>query len=59
MNEKELMIIEELVNEEILEYWQSDYSIKSEYITDLRNILTKYNLNETYRYKYEKELNED
>lgn len=55
MSKEELLYLEEMINEEILEYLQSGYSIDDEYITTLRNMLKKLELKEVYNFdKYNK-----
>ena len=41
MSKEELTYLEEMINEEILEYLRSGYSIDDEYIITLRNILIR------------------
>lgn len=53
----ELSCLEELINEEIKNYFDSGYNIKSSYITMLRNMLKKLHLKEYYNYdKWEHKL---
>lgn len=55
MTNDELTYLEEMINEEILEYLQSGYSIDDEYIITLRNMLKKLGLKEVYNFdKYNK-----
>lgn len=55
MSKEELLYLEEMINEEILEYLQSGYSIDDEYIITLRNMLKKLGLKEVYNFdKYNK-----
>lgn len=55
MSKEELLYLEEMINEEILEYLQSGYNIDDEYIIALRNILKKLDLKEVYNFdKYSK-----
>lgn len=55
MSKEELLYLEEMINEEILEYLQSGYSIDNEYIITLRNMLKKLGLKEVYNFdKYKK-----
>lgn len=55
MSKEELLYLEEMINEEILEYLQSGYSIDDEYIITLRNMLKKLGLKEIYNFdKYNK-----
>lgn len=55
MSKEELLYLEEMINEEILEYLQSGYSIDDEYIMTLRNMLKKLGLKEVYNFdKYNK-----
>ena len=50
MNKEELDILEELLNEEILSYINSGYSINDTYIITLRNIIKKLELKEIYNF---------
>lgn len=53
----ELACLEELINEEIKNYFDSGYEIKGSYITMLRNMLKKLHLKEYYNYdKWEHKL---
>lgn len=45
---KELECLQEIINEEILSYLDSGYSIKDEYVILCRSILKKLNLKEIY-----------
>ena len=47
-DKNELAILEELLNEEIESYCQSGYSVKSEYVVRLRNMIKKLGLREFY-----------
>jgi len=56
MSEKENGILEELLNEEILEYLHSGYSLQDDYAQTLRGIIKKLDLKEVYNFdKYNKE----
>lgn len=48
MNNEELLILQEILNEEILNYLLSDYKLDDEYVVKLRSILKKLNLKEIY-----------
>lgn len=48
--ERELIILEELINEEILSCCRSGHDIDGEHITTLRNILSQLGLNEIYKF---------
>lgn len=50
MNSEDLSILQELLNEEILNYLQSGYKPTDEYVVNLRNILKKLNLKEIYNF---------
>jgi hypothetical protein len=50
LDKNDLSILEELINEEIHDYFNSGYNIDDEYIVRLRNILQKLNLEEYYDY---------
>ena len=50
MSEEQLSIIEELVNEEIKEYFRSGYGIDNHYIIQLREILKYFRLKEWWDY---------
>ena len=57
MNKEDLMILEELINEEILNYLKSGYSVNNNYVIKLRNLLKKLNLTEIYDFdKFKGEL---
>jgi len=43
---KDMGIIEELINQEMISHLDSGYSINDEYFIDLRNLLKKLNLKE-------------
>ena len=47
---EDLEILEEIINEEIESYLQSGYSLKDQYVIDLRNILKKLGLREIYNF---------
>lgn len=51
MSEEEKSILQELLNEEIKSYLQSGYKITDEYVITLRNLLSKFDLKETYKYE--------
>ena len=44
----DLSVLQELLNEEILNYLQSGYKLTDEYTIKLRNLLKKLNLEENY-----------
>ena len=46
----ELNILEDVLNEEILNYLNSGYSIDCEYIVNIRNMMQKLNIREIYNY---------
>jgi len=48
LDKKELDILQEVLNEEILSYLDSGYKLDDEYTIDLRNLLKKLNLEEIY-----------
>lgn len=54
MSEEEKSILQELLNEEIKSYLQSGYKITDEYVITLRNLLSKFDLKETYKYEWRK-----
>ena len=60
---EELDILEEVLNEEIESYCQSGYSLRSDYVITLRNLLKKLNLKEVYdfdrRFKIDEGDNND
>lgn len=43
-------ILEDVLNEEILSYIESGYSINDEYVIELRAILKKLNIKEKYNF---------
>lgn len=50
LTKEDLLTLEELINEEIKNYLDSGYSIKDDYVIDLRSLLKKLNLKEYYKY---------
>ena len=48
LDKKDLDILQEVLNEEILSYLDSGYKLDDEYTINLRNILKKLNLEEIY-----------
>lgn len=50
LTKRDLDILEEIINEEILSYLDSGYSKETEYVKDLRNLLNKLNLKEKYSF---------
>ena len=48
LDKKDLDILQEVLNEEILSYLDSGYKLDDEYTIDLRNLLRKLNLEEVY-----------
>ena len=50
LTKEDLLTLEELINEEIKNYLDSGYSIKDDYVIDLRSLLKKLNLKEDYKY---------
>lgn len=48
LDKKDLDILQEVLNEEILSYLNSGYELDDEYIINLRNLLKKLNLEEIY-----------
>ena len=50
LTKEDLLALEELINEEIKNYLDSGYSIKDDYVIDLRSLLKKLNLKEYYKY---------
>lgn len=50
MNERQLAILEELLNNEIEEYLQSGYKLNNDYVVELRQFLKDFNLKEYYNY---------
>ena len=60
LDKKELDILQEVLNEEILSYLDSGYKLDNEYTIDLRNLLKKLNLEEIYDFdKWENKLVEN
>lgn len=47
---KDLEILQEILNEELLEYLRSGYTLNDEYVINLRNLLKKLNLKEIYNF---------
>lgn len=52
MNENEMLILEELLNDEIINYLDSGYKLTDEYIVALQSIIKKLGLKGTQQYKY-------
>lgn len=50
LTKEDLGILEELINEEIINYLDSGYSTRDEYVINLRNLLQKLNLKENYKF---------
>lgn len=50
LTKEDFLILEELINEEIKNYLDSGYSIKDDYVIDLRSLLKKLNLKEYYKF---------
>ena len=50
MSKEDLSLLEELINEEIVSYLDSGYSLTDEYVINLRNLLKKLNLKEVYNF---------
>lgn len=50
MNKEELMVLEQVLNGELESYLDSGYSLSSEWVITIRNLLKKLNLNEYYNY---------
>ena len=50
LTKEDLGILEELINEEIINYLDSGYSTRCEYVMNLRNLLQKLNLKENYKF---------
>ena len=48
LDKKDLDILQEVLNEEILSYLDSGYKLDDEYTINLRNLLKKLNLKEVY-----------
>lgn len=48
LDKKDLDILQEVLNEEILSYLDSGYNLDDEYTVNLRNLLKKLNLEEIY-----------
>ena len=57
LNEDEYEILEELLNDEIINYLDSGYKLTDEYIIALQSIITKLGLRETQKYKYKRYKN--
>lgn len=58
LSEQDLVNLESLINEEILSFINSGYSIDNEYIIDLRNLLKKFDLKELYSFDYISKAND-
>ena len=56
LDKKDLDILQEVLNEEILSYLDSGYKLDDEYTVNLRNLLKKLNLEEIYDFdkRYDK-----
>ena len=55
LDKDDLDILQEVLNEEILNYLQSGYKLDDEYVVTLRKMLKKLNLKEVYNFeKYNK-----
>lgn len=54
-SEEEKYILEDILNEEILEYLNSGYNVQDDYVKTLREMIKKMGLEERYNYKYNKE----
>lgn len=50
LSKKELEYLEEIINDEIIEYLDSGYSVDDDYVVNLRNLLKKLELEETKNY---------
>ena len=48
LDKKDLDILQEVLNEELLSYLDSGYKLDDEYVINLRNLLKKLNLEEVY-----------
>lgn len=63
MNKEDYEMLEEILNEELESYLSSGYSLQSEYVINLRNLMKKLNLKEIYdfdkRYKRKGSKGED
>ena len=57
-NQRELNYLEEILNEEIVNYLRSGYSLTDDYIVTLRGMLEKLGLSEIYRFDRWGENNE-
>ncbi len=53
---EEMYILEDILNEEILEYLRSGYNVQDDYVKILRNMIKKLDLKEVYNFdRYNKE----
>ena len=50
LSKKELEYLEEIINNEIVEYLDSGYSVDDDYVIDLRKLLKKLELEEIRNY---------
>lgn len=50
ITKQDLELLEEVLNEELLSYLDSGYSLQDKYVVSLRKLLNKLNLKETYNY---------
>ena len=50
MNKEELAVLEQVLNEELESYLDSGYSLSSEWVITIRNLLKKLNLSEYWNY---------
>lgn len=50
LTKEDLSMLQELINEEILNYLDSGYKITDEYVINMRNLLKKLDLNEIYNF---------
>ena len=47
---EEIYILEDILNEEILEYLHSGYNVQDDYVKTLRSIMKKLDLKEVYNF---------
>jgi hypothetical protein len=60
LTEEESLYLEEIINEEIKSYLDSGYYLDNDYVITLRNLLSKFNLRESYPYdRWYKEESEE
>ena len=50
MNKEELEVLEQVLNDELESYLDSGYSLNSEWVITIRNLLKKLNLKEYWDY---------